>query len=54
LRVWQQNLNKARSAQQDMLRDLDPDKFDLAVIQEPVINLINLTTTNSWWNIIYP
>ncbi|KIK81535.1 hypothetical protein PAXRUDRAFT_95134, partial [Paxillus rubicundulus Ve08.2h10] len=28
--------------------------FDLAFIQEPVINLVNLTTSNTQWNVIYP
>ncbi|KIK75710.1 hypothetical protein PAXRUDRAFT_171952 [Paxillus rubicundulus Ve08.2h10] len=37
-----------------MLQDLDPNKFDLAVIQEPVVNLVNLTTLNMQWRIIYP
>ena len=37
-----------------MLRDLDPNKYDIALLQEPVINTVNLTTTNSRWNTIYP
>ncbi|KAF8836918.1 hypothetical protein BDN67DRAFT_863872, partial [Paxillus ammoniavirescens] len=28
--------------------------YDLAVIQEPFINCVNLTTNNSRWNVIYP
>jgi hypothetical protein len=54
LRIWQQNLNKAKNTQQHLLRNLDPQKYDIAAIQEPVINYVNLTTSNSHWNIIYP
>ena len=54
LRIWQQNLNKSRSAQQHMLCNLNPNEYNIALLQEPVINTVNLTTTNSRWNIIYP
>ena len=37
-----------------MLRSLDPNKFDIALIQEPVLNKVNLTMTNPRWNVIYP
>ncbi|KAF8443287.1 hypothetical protein L210DRAFT_3396918, partial [Boletus edulis BED1] len=37
-----------------MLRNLDPESFDLALLQEPVINSVNLTTTNPRWNVLYP
>ncbi|KIK82765.1 hypothetical protein PAXRUDRAFT_92316, partial [Paxillus rubicundulus Ve08.2h10] len=28
--------------------------YDLAVIQEPFVNIVNLTPNNSQWNIVYP
>ena len=37
-----------------MLQDPNPTHYDLALIQEPVINFVNLTTSNSQWNVVYP
>ena len=54
LRIWQQNMNKSRNAQQHMLCNLNPAQYDIALIQEPVINVVNLTTSNPKWNVIYP
>jgi exonuclease III len=54
LRIWQQNLNKAKNAQQHLLCNLDPQKYNITAIQELVINYVNLTTSNPHWNIIYP
>ncbi len=33
---------------------LDPDKFELALIQEPYIDWLGLTRANSKWSVIYP
>ena len=41
-------------AQQHFLHNLNPNTFNIAVIQELAINCINLTTANSKWNVIYP
>ncbi|KAF8120568.1 hypothetical protein EV363DRAFT_1110837, partial [Boletus edulis] len=54
LRIWQQNMNKARMAQQHFLCNLCPSDYDIAAIQEPVINCVNLTTASSKWNVVYP
>ncbi|KAG1787233.1 uncharacterized protein HD556DRAFT_1247201, partial [Suillus plorans] len=37
-----------------MFRDLDPDSYDIACIQEPYINPVNLAPGNSRWEAIYP
>ena len=37
-----------------MLRNLNPEEYDVALIQEPVINTVNLTTANPKWNVVYP
>ena len=37
-----------------MLRNLDPEEYDVALIQEPVINTVNLTIANPKWNVVYP
>jgi hypothetical protein len=40
-----------------MVKSLDPDKYDLACIQEPYLNPVNLANTSnlrSFWDVIYP
>ncbi|KAF9226263.1 hypothetical protein BS17DRAFT_697981 [Gyrodon lividus] len=36
------------------VREVSGCDNDLAVIQEPFINCVNLTTNNPQWNIVYP
>ncbi|KAI9569830.1 hypothetical protein HD554DRAFT_2019714, partial [Boletus coccyginus] len=52
--IWQQNLNKSNTTQQRFLSNLNPNIYDVATIQEPTINYVNLTVTNPRWNTIYP
>ena len=54
IRIWQQNLNKSTMAQQHFLHNLNPNTFNIAVIQELATNCVNLMTANSKWNVIYP
>ena len=54
IKIWQQNLNQSATAQQHLLHNLDPALYVIATLQEPAINCVNLTMTNSKWNIIYP
>ncbi|KAJ7196019.1 hypothetical protein B0H12DRAFT_976227, partial [Mycena haematopus] len=54
LRVWQQNLNKSLRSQLDMLGSLKPNKYDLALIQEPTIDFKNMTRTNFFFTSVYP
>ncbi|KAG2134511.1 hypothetical protein DEU56DRAFT_738614, partial [Suillus clintonianus] len=37
-----------------MLRNLNPNDYDLAIIQEPYINPVNLAPSSSRWDIVYP
>ena len=37
-----------------MLRNLDPEEYNIALIQELVINMVNLTIANPKWNVVYP
>ena len=37
-----------------MLRNLDPEEYDIALIQEPAINMVNLTIANPKWIAVYP
>ncbi|KAJ7191577.1 hypothetical protein GGX14DRAFT_341354, partial [Mycena pura] len=54
LRVWQQNLNKSLQAQLDMLQSLKPQKYDLALIQEPYMDFRNKSRTNLRFTAVYP
>lgn len=54
LRIWQQNCNKSIYAQADVQRSLDTGDFNLAVIQEPYMDFLDLTRTTAGWRVIYP
>jgi exonuclease III len=56
-KIWQQNLRKSPNAWEHMLKNLDPEKYDLACIQEPYLNPVNLANASnlrSYWDVIYP
>ncbi|KAG2343434.1 hypothetical protein BDR05DRAFT_884283 [Suillus weaverae] len=56
-KIWQQNLQKLLNAWEHMLHNLDPNIYDLACIQEPYLNPINLTNTSTlgrFWDVLYP
>ncbi|KAJ6481017.1 hypothetical protein C8R45DRAFT_831717, partial [Mycena sanguinolenta] len=52
--VWQQNLNKSLRAQLDMLHSLKPDRYDIALIQEPHVDFQNRSRTNLRFTAVYP
>ncbi len=54
LKIWQQNVNKSRNAQEDLLESLKTKKFDICAIQEPYIDSFNNTRANSKWRVVYP
>lgn len=54
LKIWQQNVNKSLTSQLDLLQSLGARDFDLAIIQEPYIDYLNLTRSNPYWSVIYP
>jgi len=57
LKIWQQNLCKSPNVWEHLLKNLNPDMYDLACIQEPFLNAVNLANTsnlNRFWDIIYP
>ncbi|KAJ7113046.1 hypothetical protein C8R44DRAFT_586842, partial [Mycena epipterygia] len=54
LKVWQQNLNKSLHAQHEMLQSLKPQKYDLALIQEPYLDHNNCSRTNLRFTAVYP
>ncbi|KAG2336071.1 hypothetical protein BDR05DRAFT_897265, partial [Suillus weaverae] len=57
LKIWQQNLRKSQGAWEHLLRNLNPEKFDIACIQEPYLNpvkLANASNLGRYWDVIYP
>lgn len=55
LSIWQQNLNKSKVAQLDLLHAATPQQFHILAIQEPYVNPhTNLTISNSAWHLVYP
>jgi len=52
--IWQQNLNKNLTSQLDLLHSLDPNKYDLAMLQEPYIDFLGRTQANPYWEVVYP
>ena len=56
-KIWQQNLRKSANAWEHMLKNLNPNEYDLACIQEPFLNpvgLANASNLRSYWDVIYP
>ena len=54
LRIWQQNINKSRAAQEDLI-NLDMYKqYNLLFLQEPYINGYRNTKAMEDWRVIYP
>ncbi|KAG2089123.1 uncharacterized protein F5147DRAFT_587326, partial [Suillus discolor] len=56
-KIWQQNLRKSLNAWEHLLHSLNPDVYDLACIQEPYLNTVNLanaSTLGRFWDVIYP
>jgi hypothetical protein len=54
LRIWQQNLHTVQAAHEHMLRNLNPETYDLAIIKEPSLNPVNLAPSSSPSDIIFP
>lgn len=45
--IWQQNLRKSSGAWEHLIKNLDPETYDLACIQEPYLNPINLANASN-------
>ncbi|KIL55452.1 hypothetical protein M378DRAFT_90875 [Amanita muscaria Koide BX008] len=54
LRIWQQNINASLIAQQDLLKTLGKNEYDICVIQEPYLDMMNRTRANPYWIVVYP
>jgi ribonuclease HI len=54
LRIWQQNLRKSFPAQSSFLNSASPADWDLLVVQEPWLDSLSNTRSNSHFSVIYP
>ncbi|KAG2072176.1 hypothetical protein BDR04DRAFT_1014224 [Suillus decipiens] len=45
VKIWQQNLCKLNGTWEHLLRNLNPKAYDIACIQEPFLNPVNLANT---------
>src|SRR6201996_1515737 len=54
LRIWQQNINVSLLSQLDLLNFVDPNKYDLIVIQEPHLDFLTNTRSTDRWRTVLP
>jgi hypothetical protein len=54
LRIWQQNCRKSEACQQDLINSLNPERYDLCLVQEPFIDFLGNTRAPVGWSAIYP
>jgi len=56
LKIWQQNLCKSNGTWEHMPRNLDPESFNIACIQEPFLNPVNIANASNlrqFWDVVY-
>ncbi|KAG1786543.1 uncharacterized protein HD556DRAFT_1248118, partial [Suillus plorans] len=54
LRIWQQNLNNSRTAQESLLNGPKAKFWDLLALQEPCSNKLRNTKSTRQWHSVYP
>src|SRR5436190_15629545 len=54
LKIWQQNCRKSLVNQLHVINSLNPEQFDLCLIQEPYIDFLGNTRAPNGWKVIYP
>ena len=54
LRIWQQNLNKSRVVQEDLINSEVYKQFDVLILQEPFIDSYSNTKATCDWRVVYP
>lgn len=54
LRIWQQNVDKANTAQQDLLQSIHRYHADIVCVQEPVVHFSTATVINYRWTLVWP
>ena len=55
MNIWQQNLNKSDIPQQELINSIDPNTYDILVLQEPYIDFfLGNTHANQRWYSLLP
>ena len=54
INVWQQNLNKSRIAQEDLINSDIQRTYDILMLQEPYIDGYGNTKAMRDWRVVYP
>src|ERR1700731_3072143 len=54
LRIWQQNCRKSLDNMLHLINNLDPDHFDLCLVQEPHIDFLSRMRAPNGWHIVLP
>lgn len=54
LRIWQQNANASLISQQDLLKTIGKNDYDICAIQEPYLDSMHRTRANPYWVVVYP
>src|SRR5437762_2011793 len=55
IRIWQQNLNKSRTAQDIFIQSPTLHlQYDILLIQEPYLDKNGATKASSYWKVVYP
>jgi len=52
--IWQQNLNKSKKAQFDLINSPIHKDWDVMLLQEPYIDKYGNTKATSKWHMVYP
>ena len=54
MNIWQQNLNKLDIAQQDLINSIDPNMYNILILQELYIDFLGNTHANQRWYPLLP
>src|SRR5882672_5195237 len=54
LRIWQQNVNKSKTAQEDLINTDVHRNYDLILLQEPYLDGYGNTRATRHWRVVYP
>jgi len=54
IKIWQQNRNKSRVAQEDLINSQLHKSYDILMLQEPYIDGYGNTKAMQYWRVVYP
>ena len=54
LRIWQQNVQKSKTAHSYVINTANPKDWDILALQEPWIDSYGNSCGSQYWRVIYP